>query len=47
MEDFGALEGPTQGEMGADIGSLFRGAVRLVIENVLQQEVRELVGARR
>jgi putative transposase len=47
MEDFGALEGPTQGEMGTDIGSLFRGAVRLVIENVLQQEVRELVGARR
>jgi putative transposase len=47
MEDFGAFEGPTQEEVGADIGSLFRGAVRLVIENVLQQEVRELVGARR
>ena len=47
MEDCGAFEGPTQGEMGADIASLFRGAVRLVIENVLQQEVRELVGARR
>jgi transposase-like protein len=47
MEDSGAFERPTQGEMGTDISSLFRGAVRLVIENVLQEEVRELVGARR
>jgi putative transposase len=47
MEDSGAFERPTQDEMGRDIASLFRGAVRLVIENVLQEEVRELVGARR
>lgn len=47
MEDSGAFERPTQDEMGADISSLFRGAVRLVIERVLQEEVRELVGARR
>jgi len=47
MEDSGAFRGPTQDEMGTDIRSLFRGAVRLVIENVLQEEVRELVGARR
>jgi transposase-like protein len=33
--------------MGADMTSLFRGAVRLVIEHALQEEVRELVGARR
>lgn len=47
MEDSGALERPTQDEMGTDISSLFRGAVRLVIKNVRQEEVRELVGARR
>jgi putative transposase len=47
MEDSGAFAGPTQEEIGMDLASLFRGAVRLVIENVLQQEVRELVGARR
>ena len=47
MEDSGAFERPTQDEIGTDIGSLFRGAVRLVIEKALQEEVRELVGARR
>src|SRR5262245_18451040 len=47
MDDCGAFERPTEYEMGRDIASLFRGAVRLVIENVLQEEVRELVGARR
>jgi putative transposase len=47
MEDSGAFRRPTQDEMGTDITSLFRGAVRLVIENVLQEEVRELVGAHR
>jgi hypothetical protein len=45
MEDSGAFRRPTQDEMGLDITSLFRGAVRLVIEHVLQDEVRELVGA--
>lgn len=35
MEDSGAFERPTQDEVGRDIASLFRGAVRLVIENVL------------
>jgi putative transposase len=47
MEDSGAFRRPTQDEMGLDITSLFRGAVRLVIEHVLQDEVRELVGAQR
>jgi putative transposase len=47
MEDSGAFQRPTQEEIGWDISNLFRGAVRLVIENVLQEEVRELVGARR
>ncbi len=47
MEDCAAFRRPTQDEIGADITSLFRGAVRLVIENVLQEEVRDLVGAHR
>jgi putative transposase len=37
----------TQEELRADLRGLFLGAIRLVIENVLQEEVRELVGARR
>jgi putative transposase len=47
MGDSAAFRGPTQDEIGVDITSLFRGAVRLVIEHVLQDEVRELVGAHR
>jgi transposase-like protein len=47
MEDSVAFEGATQGELSWDIGQLFRGAIRLVLECVLQEEVRELVGARR
>ena len=41
------LERATQEELRADLRALFQGAIRLVIENALQEEVRELVGARR
>jgi transposase-like protein len=41
------LEPATQEDLRADLRSLFQGAIRLVIENALQEEVRELVGARR
>ena len=41
------FERATQEELRTDLRSLFQGAIRLVIENVLQEEVRELVGARR
>jgi putative transposase len=41
------LERATQEELRADLRALFEGAIRLVIENALQEEVRELVGARR
>jgi transposase-like protein len=47
MEDSAAFEGVTQDEIKWDLGELFRGAIRLVLECVLQEEVRELVGARR
>jgi transposase-like protein len=33
--------------MGWDITALFRGAIQLVLECVLEQEVREMIGARR
>lgn len=41
------MEGATQEELRADLRTLFQGAIRLVLENALQEEVRELVGARR
>lgn len=41
---FGSVE---QEEIRADIGSLFRGAIRVTLECLLEQEVREMVGARR
>jgi transposase-like protein len=47
MEDSAAFEGATQEGLSWDLGELFRGTVRLVLECALQQEVRELVGARR
>jgi transposase-like protein len=47
MEDSAAFRGPTQDELSWDIAGLFRGAIRLVLECVLQEEVKELVGARR
>jgi transposase-like protein len=47
MEDSAAFRRPTQEELSWDIAGLFRGAIRLVLECVLQEEVRELVGARR
>ena len=42
--DFGPVE---QEEIRADIGSLFRGAIRVTLECLLEREVREMVGARR
>ena len=36
---------PTQEEVQDDLMSLFRGAVKMVLENMLEEETRELVGA--
>lgn len=47
MDDSAAFPRPTQDEMSWDLAGLFRGAIRLVLECVLQEEVKELVGARR
>jgi transposase-like protein len=40
-------EAPTQGDIRADLRSVFRGAIHLTLESLLEQEIRELVGASR
>jgi putative transposase len=47
VDDSAAFPRPTQDEMSWDLAGLFRGAIRVVLECVLQEEVKELVGARR
>ena len=47
MDDAADVVVPTQEELRADLQGLFRGAVRLVLESVLDQELREMIGARR
>ena len=47
MDDSAAFPRATQDELSWDLAGLFRGAIRLVLECVLQEEVKELVGARR
>ena len=39
--------GATQGEIAVDLEGLFRGAVRVVLEMVLEEEVQRIVGAGR
>ena len=47
MDDSAAFPRATQDELSWDLAGLFRGAIRVVLECVLQEEVKELVGARR
>jgi len=47
VDDSAAFPRATQDELSWDLAGLFRGAIRLVLECVLQEEVKELVGARR
>ena len=47
MNEVAELELPTQEIVHADLRSLFRGAVKLTLETVLQEVVRDLVGASR
>jgi len=47
VEEIAEFSPVEQEEVRADIGSLFRGAIRLMLECLLDQEVREMVGARR
>ena len=47
MEESAVFAPAEQEEIRADIGALFRGAIRVTLECLLEQEVREMVGARR
>ena len=47
MEEIAQFVAPAQEEIRHDISSLFRGAIRLMLECLLEQEVKEMVGARR
>jgi len=47
MEESAVFAPVEQEEIRADIGALFRGAIRVTPERLLKQEVREMVGARR
>ena len=47
MEEIAQFVAAAQEEIRQDIGSLFRGAIRLMLECLLEQEVKEMVGARR
>jgi putative transposase len=47
MDDVREVAAATQEELREDLRSLFRGAIRLSLEMVLHEEIRELVGARR
>ena len=47
MNEVAELELPTQENVHADLRSMFRGAVKLALETVLDEVVRDMVGARR
>jgi transposase-like protein len=47
MEEIAVFAPVEQEQIHADIGALFRGAIRVTLECLLEQEVREMVGARR
>jgi putative transposase len=47
MEESAVFAAVEQEEIRTDIGALFRGAIRVTLECLLEQEVREMVGARR
>lgn len=47
MEESAQFAGSAQEEIRHDLNSLFRGAIRVMLECLLEQEVKEMVGARR
>ena len=47
MNEVAELELPTQENFQADLRTVFQGAVRLALESVLEEVVREMIGARR
>jgi len=47
MNEVAELEVPTQENIRTDLRSVFRGAIRVALEVILEEEVREMVGAGR
>ena len=47
MNEVAELELPTQENLQADLRTVFQGAVRLALESVLEEVVRDMIGARR
>jgi putative transposase len=47
MDEVAELELPTQENFQADLRTVFQGAVRLALEAVLEEVVRDMIGARR
>ncbi len=47
MHEVAELELPTQENFQTDLRSLFQGAIRLTLEMILEEEIRDMVGARR
>jgi putative transposase len=47
MEESAQFVAATQEEIHLDIASVFRGAIRIALECLLEEQVREMVGARR
>jgi putative transposase len=47
MHEVAELELPTQENFQTDLRSLFQGAIRLTLEMLLKEEIRDMVGARR
>ena len=47
MDEVAELELPTQENFQYDLRSVFRGTVRLVLETVLEEVAREMIGASR
>ena len=47
MKDVVEIQRVTQDELRGDLHALFRGAIRLTLEMVLEEELKAMVGARR
>jgi putative transposase len=47
MEEAGVLERPSEAQIAGDLRGLFRGAIRLSLEMLLDEVIKEMVGARR
>jgi putative transposase len=47
VEEIAQFVAAAQEEIRHDVGGLFRGAIRLILECLLEEEVKEMVGARR